>query len=295
MAIGVAMLGFGASGTLLALAGRVERAAAQRWFPSVAVVAAAALVLCPAAADRISVDPTQLAWNLGAWPRLAAVYLMLALPFAAGALAVLLALGLEAERPGRIYGASFVGSGLGAAAAVAVLWLLPPVRALALPALLAAVGAIVAAHSVGWRRPAHGLAWLAAVIAVAALARPPWRLEITPYKGLPQVEAYPEAHRIAAATSPLGWVAAVEAPAFRYAPGLSLAFRGEFPRQVALFVDGHLAGAVSQWESDSAAAAVLDWLPASIPYALGVPDRVLVIGAGGGRRCGARSPTAPAA
>lgn len=282
MAIGVAMLGFGASGTLLALAGGVERAAAQRWFPCVTVVAAAALVLCPAAADRIAVDPTQLAWNAGAWPRLAAVYLLLALPFAAGALAILLALSLDAARPGRVYGASFAGSGLGAAAAVGVLWLLPPDRALAVPALLVAVAAAGVTRMVDWRLAARGLAWLTVVIAVAAAARPPWRLEITPYKGLPQVEAYPEARRVASASSPLGWVVAVDAPAFRYAPGLSLAFGGEFPRQVALFVDGHLAGAVSNWESDQAALALLEWLPTSMPYALGAPDRVLVIGAGGG-------------
>lgn len=282
MAIGVAMLGFGASGTLLALAGNVERAAVERWFPRVAVAAAAALVLCPAAAERITVDPTQLAWNAGAWPRLAGVYLLLALPFAAGALAILLALSREAARPGRVYGASFVGSGLGAAAAVGVLWFLPPDHALAVPAVCASVAAIVAARSVEWRLPARGLAWLTVVIAVAAVAHPPWQLEITPYKGLPQVEAYPEARRIASASSPLGWVAAVDAPAFRYAPGLSLAYRGAFPRQVALFVDGHLVGAVSQWESDHAALALLEWLPTSLPYALGAPDRALVIGAGGG-------------
>jgi hypothetical protein len=276
MAIGVAMLGFGASGTLLALAGGIAADAARRWFPRVTAAAAAALVLCPALADRIAVDPTQLAWNAGAWPRLAAVYLLLALPFAAGALAILLALSLEATRPGRVYGASFMGSGFGAALAVGLLWLLPPERALAVPALLAAVAAVATTHR------ARGLAWLALVIAVAAAARPPWRLEITPYKGLPQVEAYPQARRVASASSPLGWVAAVDAPAFRYAPGLSLAFRGNFPRQRALFVDGHLAGAVSSWESDEAALALLEWLPASLPYALGVPDNVLVIGAGGG-------------
>ncbi len=282
MAIGVAMLGFGASGTLLALAGNVERAAAERWFPRVAVVAAATLVLCPAAAERLAVDPTQLAWNAGAWPRLAGVYLLLAVPVAAGALAILLVLSRHVDRPGGVYGASFVGSGLGAAAAVGVLWVLPPDHALATPALCAAVAAIVAARTVEWRLPARGLTWLTLVIALAAMATPPWRLEITPYKGLPQVEAYPEARRTASVSSPLGWVTAVDAPAFRYAPGLSLGFSGEFPRQLALFVDGHLAGAVADWDSDQAALALLEWLPAALPYALGARDRVLVIGAGGG-------------
>lgn len=280
MAIGVAMLGFGASGTLWALAGRPERA--TRWLAWAAVLAAGSLVASPALAHRIELDPTQLAWDLRAWPRLALLYLLLALPFGAGALAILLTLTAECERPGRIYGASFWGAGLGAALALAILWLAPPARALALPATLASLGALAAARGAAGARLARAGAWLAVAVGAGAWLRPPWRLHITPYKALPQVEAYPDARRLAERTSPVGWVVAVQAPAFRYAPGLSLAFRGDFPRQTALFVDAQIADATAAWQSDSAAARVLDWLPSALPYALGDRERVLVLGAGGG-------------
>jgi hypothetical protein len=276
MAIGVAMLGFGASGTLLALAPRLSGAGAETGFRVAALLTVASLVAVPAAVDAIPLDPTQLAWDARQWPRLGAVYVLLALPFACGALAVVLGIALEAGHPGRIYGASFMGSGIGAAAGLAVLGVSGPERALAVPAVLAAAGAGAALLGGTWRARAVGA--VAALVAAVAVARPPWRLDVLPYKGLPQVEALPDAERVADVSSPTGWVVAVRAPAFRYAPGLSLAYRGAFPEQTALFVDAGLTGAVTQW---ARGAEVLDWVPAAIPYALGRRDRVLVLEAGG--------------
>jgi hypothetical protein len=234
----------------------------------------------PALIHVIAPDMTQLAWDIRQWLRLAGVYLVLATPFGLGALAVILAITREPGRPGLLYGASFIGSGIGAVLAVTVLWVLDPVRALALPALLAAAGAAPAALLAAPRRRHLAVAGLAALAAAAALARPPWSLRITPYKGLPQAEALPDARRVAERVGPTGWVVAVRAPSFRYAPGLSLAYRGAFPAQTGVFVDGQIVGALSSWDADSGAVALLDWLPATIPFALGPPGRVRVIGLG---------------
>lgn len=284
MAIGVAMLGIGASGTLVAALGGLGPDAAQRWFPATTLFTALALIVTPALLHRIPLDLTQLAWSVDQWARLGAVYLLLALPFASGALAILLAITLERARPGRIYGASFLGSGVGALLAIAVLWVAQPSRALAIPAFVAALATAVTAWT---PRSTARLVSAAVTLAVASLValRPPWRVAVSPYKALPQVEAYPDAQRIAERTSPLGWVVAVRAPAFRHAPGLSLAYAGDFPPQTALFVDGEIAGAVTHWDASGAdrpAMEILDWLPTAMPYALGNRERVLVLGAGGG-------------
>ncbi|MFB3069661.1 MAG: SAM-dependent methyltransferase, partial [Gemmatimonadales bacterium] len=120
------------------------------------------------------------------------------------------------------------------------------------------------------------------IVSAAMFVRPLWTLDVNPYKGLPQVEAYPDARRVAEYTSPLGWVVAVEAPAQRYAPGLSLLYHGEIPTQTALFVDGQLIGAFSRPNADSATAEYLNWLPTALPYALPRRRNVLILGAGAG-------------
>ena len=155
MAIGVAMLGFGASGTLVTLLRHESRLRLQGWFAPAAIATSATLLLAPIVANRIPFDVTQLAFDARQWVNLTFLYLFLALPFAFGGLAILIAIITGAERPGRVYGASFAGAGLGAALAVAVLWIVTPVRALALPAIIAAAGGLAAT---GFER-----------------ARPPWR------------------------------------------------------------------------------------------------------------------------
>jgi spermidine synthase len=278
MAIGVAMLGGGASGTIVALA-RPGAEAARRWLPWSASLAALALVAAPALVGLVPVDPTQLAWRLGQWPRLALQYLLLALPFALGGLTVLLALAAAPSRAGALYGASFIGAGFGAVTALAALAVATPVRALAVPAFVAGSGAVVAGLAFRSRPRLVGaaVAWCAGAL---TLAHPPWRLHLLPYKALAQAEAYPGAARIFEMTGPLGWVVGLRAPALRFAPGLSLAYRGEFPPQTGLFLDAELVGAVTQW--DSATTRLLDWLPASLPYALGGRRRVLVLGGAAG-------------
>jgi hypothetical protein len=196
-------------------------------------------------------------------------------------LAILLAIILEQDRPGRVYGASFLGAGLGAAIGVAVLWFAFPVKAVAVPAVVSALGSLSATRGGVRRSRWHAVAWVMLILACLVIARPLWTLDITPYKGLPQVEAFPGARRVTESTSPLGWVVAVDAMAFRHAPGLSLAYQGSFPRQIALFVDAELAGTLSSWETERDRE-ILYWLPSAMPYALGGRDRVLVMGAGGG-------------
>jgi len=280
MAIGVAMLGFGASGTALALVGAVEPVRRARWFAWSALVACAALLAIPAVAGRIEIDATQLAWSGAQWVRLGLVYVLLALPFAAGATTVLLGIQQAPDRPGALYGASFAGSAGGVILAIGALELLTPAGALAAPAALAALGALVAGVSRRDRR-VTAMATAVLLVALGTAIRPPWQLHMTPYKGLPQVEALPQARRIAERHGMLGWVTAVQAPAFRHAPGLSLAYRGAFPPQLALLVDGDLAGAATRIP-DSSALELFDWLPSAAPFALGIPDRVLVLGAAGG-------------
>jgi hypothetical protein len=282
MAIGVAMLGFGAAGTWLALARPLPPDSQARWFRLAALCTAAALVASPALALCIPLDPTRLAWDAGQWPRLAVVYLVLAVPFTFGALANLLALALEPRRTGVMYGAGFIGSGVGVTAALAVLSYATPERALAFPAVIAAAGALAAHRGKSLRAAGVWIAIGELAMAAGVAAAPAWRLTLTPYKGLPQVEAYPDARRVAERTGPVGWAVAVTAPAFRHAPGLSLAYRGPFPAQVGLFLDGDIVGAATDWRTAPEARELLDWLPSAIPYAAGLRERVLVIGAGGG-------------
>ncbi|MGD2135127.1 MAG: hypothetical protein PVF27_03160 [Gemmatimonadales bacterium] len=279
MAIGVAMLGFGTTGVALTLAARTARRNAPAWFLPAVFLTTVTLALAPALVTRIPVDAAQLPWELRQWVRMAAVYAVLAVPFAAGAAVVLVGIVMTPSRPGAVYGASFVGSGIGAVLALAALWLRPPAEALGIPPVVAACGGLAAA--LGWKRH-RTLAIALLVLASTVAVRPPWRLDVAPHKALPQLSAYPGSRRVAERTSPVGWVVALDAPAFRSLPGLSLAYDGAFPRQTALLVDAALAGTAPDWDSAAQARTVLDWTPTALPYTVGSAERVLVLEAAAG-------------
>ena len=163
-----------------------------------------------------------------------------------------------------------------------MLWFVSPARALAAPALIAALGGLACARCAGSTANARIAAWLTFAVSCFVCFVPLWKLEVSPYKALPQVEAYPNSRRVAESPSPVGWAVAVETPTFRYAPGLSLAYSGPFPKQRALFVDGQIAGATFAPDTVVASAFFFDWLPTALPYSIRQPQNVLVVGAGGG-------------
>jgi hypothetical protein len=277
MAIGVALLGLGASGTLGALWPPAGSGAADRRLRAGATATALALIVAPWMSHRLNVDPTQLPFEGGQWVRLAGLVAVLSVPFFTGGLATLNSLLLAPGRTGRLYGASFVGGALGVALALLILFLLPPARSLVLPPVLAALGVL----ALGWRSPSGAVAAAAGLLGAGLFLGPSWDVQLTPYKSLPQLSALPGARRVAERFSPLGWVLAVDAPSFHVAPGLSLAFRGSFPRQTALLLDGDLAGAATDL-TDPGAEELARALPASLPHALAVRRRVLLVGVGDG-------------
>lgn len=281
MAVAVALLGIGASGTALALLAERIRGREAPVYATSAIALPISLLAGPVVVGLLPFEPTQIVFDRSQWLVVGAVVLALAAPFFLAGACVALALQHEPERSSALYGASLLGSGLGAVGTLAILVLLPPQHAPAIAALAAVAGAALALGRDADRAAVAGVSLLAVVAGVAVM-RPPWEIPITAFKGLPQARAYPGAVERARAWDPTGWVAAVEAPAFRYAPGLSLAFRGALPPQVGLFLDGELVGAVSRWEGEPEELEFVRWLPSAAAYAMGRREQVLAVAAGGG-------------
>ncbi|HEX9764921.1 MAG TPA: hypothetical protein VGA39_06520, partial [Candidatus Acidoferrales bacterium] len=113
MVISVALLGFGASGTFLALWPGLRRHNPEKTFAVFTVLFALSLPNCFALAQRIPFDPFLLLWDWRQWFSLAAYYLVFFLPFFLGATAVALLLTEQAQRASRVYFCNLLGSGLG--------------------------------------------------------------------------------------------------------------------------------------------------------------------------------------
>ena len=284
MIISVALLGYGASGTVLT----VFRNRLQGRF-SVVFTAGAVLfsLTAPASfalAGLVPLNTLEIVWDRGQLVYLLAVYLLLAVPFFCAGTAIGLALSRPGARIGLVYRSDLIGAAAGAAGIVGFLFVLEP--AACLP-LIGSLGLTAAA--LGWWHGMAGRALPLALLAAAVTGPALWPLDWltprpSPYKGLSLALTVPGAGVIAERSGPLGWLAVVESPTipFRHAPGLSLAASAEPPPQLGVFTDGGGMTAITRFDGDIGPLAYLDQQSAAVAYHLSEAPRVLVLGAGGG-------------
>lgn len=293
MVISIALLGFGASGTFLSLWWRrsvpgetssPHRANPERAFAVFATLFALSLPACFVAAQRVSFDPSLFLWDARQMLALAAYYLAFFVPFFLAACAVGLLLLVHARQAPRVYFFNLFGSGLGSLLLVVFLYLVPPERTILLIYVLAATAALLALPA--FRRASQVLVLVLLIATFYALQfSDALRLRPSQYKSLSLNLNLPQAAIVAQRFSPLGRVDVVRSPAFRHAPGLSLAARATPPPQLGLFLDGDSAGALTAFDGRTAPLEFLDWTSGAAPYHLLAnrsAARVLILGAGGG-------------
>ncbi|MDH4167837.1 MAG: SAM-dependent methyltransferase, partial [Gammaproteobacteria bacterium] len=240
MIISLALLGFGASGTFLALAHRrLLRNFAASYLGNVAAFAIL-VVASPVLAQALPFQAEALLWDPWQPLWLVLLYLVLSTPFFCAANAIGLALIAFREGAGRVYAADLVGAGVGSVVLLGLLYRLWPEELLR---IIAAAG-FMAMCLGAFELRARPRVWVgAAVIGVAATIAIPTallRFEPGPYKGLSQALLIDGTRVTLERSSPLGRVTVIESPRvpLRSAPGLSLGSTSEPPDQVGVFTDG---------------------------------------------------------
>ncbi len=283
MAISVAMLGFGAAGTFLALFEKRLTGRFEQVFPLLFFLCSMAMPVASILAQHSSVRfDTYLLFNdIRQAGRLLATYLLFFIPFFLAALAIGLAFVRYSKEIGRLYFADLLGSGLGGLLGIVLMWWVFPGELPGLNALLPLIGGIIAL-----RRPCDKRWWilaLAAGITVAAVILRPPRLHPSQYKSLSKTMLLPEAEVEIERSSPYGLIQVVSSPALRYAPALSLNYTGKVPVRKGLFNNGEWAGAVAP-KPEPGSPHILDFTVGALPFRLQSPKKVMALESGTGER-----------
>ncbi len=281
MTVSLALLGFGASGTFLTLAGKRIRHPSLAltffsWGFALTAVAAYALTLyLPFDSFRVAIDRWQ-------WGILALHYLALSVPFFCAGAATGLLLALRRGAVGRTYAANLTGSALGCLLAV----LAPPWTGGEGMVLLAASLGGSAALCFGWLRKWPPTLLQAALVGVllATSFRPPSVLEIhlSPYKGLRYALQYPDSRLLLRAWNGISRVDVVESSLIRSLPGQGIACRGQPPPQRALYVDGDDMSPITCVADPAELRPLTDCLLTALPYRLRPEAQALILDPRGG-------------
>jgi spermidine synthase len=289
MVISVALLGFGAAGSLIFLLHDKIRARMEGCLVTLAGLLGISFSLAFSLSQKVGFDPLNLIWQGREWYRLLLVYLLLSCPFLLAGGIVGIILSSAGEKTHLLYGADLLGAGCGALAAVPVLHLAPPW------ALIPPLGALVLVGAIGcsWQmeRPSKGFLFLlgSACLLVAVYGVMPPTPHMHETKALPMTLSFPDARIEATRSGPLGMVHGVGSSLIRHVPGLSLHFglhtdhgQAVLPEQKLILVDGDAPSAVARFAGNLADLEYLDFTTPALPYYTRPARRVLIVGGGGG-------------
>ena len=294
MIISLALLGFGASGTVISLTqhwltgGRwTSDVAAQRFHNAYTICGllySISVVACFVVHQYVPFNPLMLVWQPSQALSIFALYLILSIPFFFGAACIGLALLQFAENVDRLYFFDLFGSGIGALGVIVMMYLIPPAQNLTLISAIGLCGVLIAnwgsRGAQHWRRIVLIIGF--AVAFIGYLLFNPISIKISPYKGLSSVLNFPDAQILNERHSPLGVLHVVRSDLIRTVPGLSLNTQHPLQQQLGIFTDADAITAITNFRGDLSKLGYLGDTTSALAYHLLEPPRVLVLGAGGG-------------
>ncbi len=253
LAVSLALLGFGASGSALSAFPRLGRGGPQRW-AWLAVGQSLTIIGAYALTNALPFDSFAIAWDRRQVFYLLVYYLVLAVPFFFGGLVVAVLLtGGDAPDPipsNWVYAASLAGSGVGAGIALGGLATLGGEATIALSAAVAMVGATAFA-SAEERRPWAGTAAITVLLLLAVTVPAPLAMKLSPYKDLNAALRYPGAEISTTRWDQGTRIDLVVSDGIRSLPALSLTYSGPLPRQDGITFNGDDLSPVPRLAPDS--------------------------------------------
>ena len=278
MIISVALLGYGASGTCIAIFRRYLLARFELAFAMSGFLFAVTMVACFALGQRVPFNALEVVWNPRQMIYLSGIYLVFFVPFFFAASCIGLALTCLKTQVSRVYFFDLLGAGIGALLIIAALFVFSPQDALRSITVIALVGSALMANRL------MRVCMFVSFFLLLALPQSLLDFRISPFKGLSQALEVVDTEVLGEYSNPLGLVTVVASPTipFRDAPGLSLNSGTEPPEQLAIFTDGDSMSVITRYEGNLESHDYLADMTAALPYRLLDDPRVLLLGAGGG-------------
>ncbi|MDK1031529.1 MAG: SAM-dependent methyltransferase, partial [Planctomycetia bacterium] len=280
LVISTALLGFAASGTLITLAQRLFR---RSWRLVFWLFALGFAISAPAVfwlSQRVPLDEIQLLWDWRQPGYLFLYYLLYFVPFFCAGSCVVLALTVWAKAVGRMYFFNLLGSGLGAAGFLGLMYVCSPERLLLVVSGMGFLAAAIVCLRVSRPRLVATVVLAAGTLLVFTLALP-LTIQLSDYKQLVFYSGLPEAEVLAQRHGPLARIDVLKAKGIRSLPGPSLAFTGTVPEQLLIISDADGTSAINRFKNLDELRCYA-YVGSALPYRLIEKPRVCVIGAGGG-------------
>lgn len=291
MIVSIALLGFGGSGTFLAIFPSLGLRNPRQLLGWFSLAASATMLGSYLLFNNLPFDSFQIAWKREQLAILGIHYVALALPFFFTGLATSLLLSTYPHAAGSTYATNLIGSALGCGLALVVPTIYGGEGTVLLSSALAAMAAQIClatrSLSAKLRRLAIALSLLPLLFTLLALsyrsqtgAYFSWlELHLSPYKNLSYALQIPGAQVISSRWNSFSRVDLVKSSSIRSLPGLSYRYLESLPPEDGLLVDGDDLSPVVLPGNDRE---FFSYLPAAIAFQLHPHAQALVLEPRGG-------------
>lgn len=278
LVISAALLGFGASGTFLSFTRNwiQPRHESACWL--FAILFALTTSVSFHLLSLIPLNMMHLAWNFGQIGYLLLQYIALFVPFFFGACCLGTAFIAKASYISRLYAANMIGSGLGAVAAIGLMYLFACEWLAVVVGVVLCVGSALLA--VNRRQLALSTMLLVGILIILIGVYPPKQF-VSQYKALSYYRQLHDAKILAHRYGPLGRIDVINSNQIHLLPGRSLIGTKPIPAQTAMIIDGDSVSAMTRFGNPVELAA-FDETTLALPYHLLSKPVTLIVGAGGG-------------
>jgi hypothetical protein len=280
--ISLAMLGFGVSGSFMWFMRNVIKRHSITFLLIVTILFPVSAAVCFHISQTSDFNAYMILWDSHQYPRFLVMVIVFFIPFLAGATGMGSYFLIASGNSGRVYFFNLIGSAIGIILLAGSMFFLSPGRismVIILLSGLSLLSLVISPESRKIRLAGTIFSILAIVIASAIFNGT--EINISEYKALSTTMQTPGATIIAEKFHPIGHLQTVDAPSFHYMPGLSLNYDGYPPKQIPLFLDGDLLGAVDMIESLDQSK-YLKYTPPALAYQYLDKPSVCIIGATGG-------------
>ena len=284
MIIALALLGYGASGTVVSIMQRRLLANYRIVYLGCVILFGLSAVICFQIAQHIPFNAEEILWDKRQILFLLANFLILMLPFLFAASGICLSFVQYQKKLSSIYAIDLVGAGVGSLSIIVVLFVMSPQWALISIGIMGVITAAIAAIELNNNHKIWTASGLILISGMLFLYGQSFELNVSPYKSLLQTLRIEGATIVKERSSPLGYISVVQNDnvPLRHAPGLSLNSEGEPLNQLGVFTDADNMTVITQYPADLNQLAYLDQMTSALPYHLDEINKVLIIGAATG-------------
>ena len=281
MVISIALLAFGVSGTLLAIFKKRLTESFDKVYPLLLLSTTWCMIICPlmTGSPGLQFDTYLLFSEVTHIIRFLFTCLLYFLPILLAATAIGLSFTYYSNQIAHLYFANLIGSGIGGALTVALMWAAMPQHLPASISILPLMGAIL----FSLKKADNKQAWIygfSILLITGTLIFAPG-IQPSQYKSLSKTINLPDAKITFEQNSPFGLIQQVSSSAIRYAPSLSLINTNPIPHAHLVFVNGEAAGYLPT-DTIEETPHVLNSSPQALPYKLRQRNNCLLLRSGTG-------------